>query len=146
MNWCLLLLNIYVCIYFPFFSFVYSFFNWRIITLQYCDFLPCVNMNQPQMYTCPRSRLNPFLTSLPTHPSRLSWSIGFGFLASYITLPLAIHFIYGNAYVSMLFSQIIPPPSLTVSKSLFFMSVSFTTLHAGSLVPSFQIPYKWVNI
>ena len=61
----------------------------------------------------------------PPHPSRLSQSTGFGFPASYSKLPLAICFTYGNVCVSLLFSQIIPLSfSPTVSKSLFFVSVS----------------------
>ena len=60
----------------------------------------------------------------PPHASRLSQSTSFGFPVSYIKLPLAICFTYGNVYISMLFSQIIPPsPSPTVYKSLFFMSM-----------------------
>ena len=47
-----------------------------------------------------------------------------GFPASYIKLPLAICFTYGNVYGSMLFSQVIPPSPLTESKSLLFRSVS----------------------
>ena len=63
-------------------------------------------------------------TPLPPYPSRLSQSTGFGCPASYIKLPLAIYFIYGNVYVSMLFSQIIPPSPPTEYKSLFFVSLS----------------------
>ena len=55
----------------------------------------------------------------PSHPSKLSQSTSFGFPASYIKLPLAVSFTYGNIYASMLFSQIIPPSPHTVSKSLF---------------------------
>ena len=63
----------------------------------------------------------------------------FGCPASFIELALVIYFTYGNAHVSVLFSQIIPPsPSPTESKSLFFTSVSpFVALHVGLLVPSF---------
>ena len=62
-------------------------------------------------------------TSLPLYPSRLSQSTGFGYLASNIELALVIYFTYGNVYVSMLFSQIIPPSSPTESRSLFFTSM-----------------------
>ena len=48
-----------------------------------------------------------------------------GSLLHTLNLPLAIHFTYGYVCVSVLFSQIVPPfSSLTVFKSLFFMSVS----------------------
>ena len=59
------------------------------------------------MYMSPLS-----LTSLPPptpcHPSRLSQSPWFKLPASYSKIPLAIYFTYGNIYVSMLLSQIIP--------------------------------------
>ena len=58
-------------------------------------------------------------------PSGLSQSNDFGCPASFIELALVIYFTYGNAHVSVLFSQIIPPsPSPTESKSLFFTSIS----------------------
>ena len=61
----------------------------------------------------------------PPHPFRLSQSTSLGFPVSHGTLLLAIYFTYGNVYVSMFFSQIIPSASsLAVSKSLFFMSAS----------------------
>ena len=61
----------------------------------------------------------------PSHPSGLTQSTGFGCSASCIKLALVIYFTYGNIYVSMLFSQMIPPSSSpTESKSLFFTSVS----------------------
>ena len=47
-----------------------------------------------------------------------------GFPTSYIKLPLAICFICDNVYVSVLYSQIIPPSPPTEFKSLFCMSVS----------------------
>ena len=84
-----------------------------------CWFLPSINMNQPQVYICPLP-LKP-----PIPPPRLSQSTGFGFPASYSKFPLAIYFTYGNVYVSVLLSQVISPsPSLSVTLSLFFMSVS----------------------
>ena len=61
----------------------------------------------------------------PSYPFRLSQSTDFVCPASYIKLSLVIYFTYGNVYVSMLFSQIIPPShSPTETKSLFFTSLS----------------------
>ena len=78
-------------------------------------------MNWPSIYMRP---LHPELPSfLSPHPvsSRLSQSTSFRCPASYVQLALT----YGNIYVSILFSQIIPSsPSPTESKSLFFTSVS----------------------
>ena len=65
------------------------------------------------------------LSPIPFHPSRLSQSTRFGFLASYSKFPLAIYFTYGNIYVSVLLSQFVSPsPSPTLSTILFFMSAS----------------------
>ena len=51
-------------------------------------------------------------------PSRLAGSSGFWLPVSYSKYPLAIYFIYGNVYVLMLSSQIIPSSlSPTVSKA-----------------------------
>ena len=88
-------------------------------------FLPYISMNQPQVYTCP---LHPKPHSpLPPDPIPLglSQSTSFGCPASSIELTLVIYFLYGNVYVSVLLSQIIPPSSSPAeSKSLFFTSVS----------------------
>ena len=81
------------------------------------DELATVNM-------CPPI-LNPLPTPFPPYPSGLSQSTDLGCPASCIKLALVIYFTYGNVYVSVLFSQIIPPsPSPTQTKSLFFTSVS----------------------
>ena len=48
-------------------------------------------------------------SSSPPHPSRLSQITSFGSPALYIKLSMSICFAYGNVYVSMVFSQIIPP-------------------------------------
>ena len=54
-------------------------------------------------------RCLPLKSLAPSRPSRLSQRIDFGFPTSYSNFPLAICFTYGNVYVSVLFSQIIPP-------------------------------------
>ena len=103
----------------------FTYFNWRLITWQYCIGLLYIDMNPPQVYIC-----SPSWTPLhPPSPYRSSES-------SQCTSPkhpvscnkpgLAIHFTY-NIHVSMPFSQTIPPsPSPTESKRLFYTSVSLS--------------------
>ena len=105
--------------------FLFIYFNWRIITLQYCKVctvLPYIDMNQPWVHMYPPI-LKPPLS--PPYHSVLSQNSSFEYPASCIELVLAIYFTYGNMHVSMPFSQITPPsPFPTESKSLFFTSVS----------------------
>ena len=81
--------------------------------------LPYINMNQSQVHIGPPI-LNPSPTSLP---SLSLWLVPEHWLscpASGIELALVLCFTYGNARVSTLFSQIIPPsPSPSESKNLF---------------------------
>ena len=86
-----------------------------------------INTNWQWVHVSP-----PFGTSscLPPHPISLGWHRAPA-LASCIThqTPTA-GFTSGNAHVSVVFSQIMPPsPSPTVSKSLFFLSVSCLMSH-----------------
>ena len=102
-------MNIWV---FPLF-FNYFVFNWRINDLQYC-----VSFCHTSTWISHRCPLPP-----TSHLSR--WSPGLSSLSSYSKFPLAIYFTYGNIYISILVSQFVPPsPSLTVSISLFSVSVS----------------------
>ena len=60
-------------IFLLFFSFFFWFlfiiyFNWRLITLQYCIGLPYINMNPPWVYTCSPS-WTPLPSPSPYHPS-----------------------------------------------------------------------------
>ena len=101
----------------PFFK---IYFNWRLITLQYCGgFCHTFTWINHECTCVPHPEPLSHLTPLPIpqgHPS-----------APCIEPELAICFTYDNIHVSMLFSQIIPPsPSPTESKSLFFTSVSLS--------------------
>ena len=101
------------------------YFNWRLITLQYCGgfchtstwishWCSCGSHPEPPCHLLP----HPIPLGCPSAPalSALLHASNWG---------LIIYFTYGNVHVSMLFSQIIPPsPSPTESKSLFFTSVS----------------------
>ena len=110
-------------IYFLFKKLIY--FNWRLITLQYCSGFCHTLTWISHGYTC----VHPFRNSLPSpstsHPPGLSQCTGFECPASCIELGLAVCFTYGDIHVSVLFSQIISPsPSAAESKSLFLTSVS----------------------
>ena len=89
--------------------------------------LPYINMNPPQVYTCPHPEppsLLPPRTILLGCPSAPAPSI------QYHALNLDWRFVSYIIHVSMPFSQIIPPsPSPTESKRLFHTSVSFLLSH-----------------
>ena len=121
-----------------FYFYFVIYFNWRLITLQYCGgFLPYIHMNQPWVYMC-----FPSWTSLPlpspSHPSGSSQCISPEHPVSCIEPGLAIHFTYDYVHVSMFFSQIIPPsPSPTESKRLLYTSVTLLLSRIVLLLPSF---------
>ena len=118
-----------------FFKSIY--FNWKLITLQYCSGFchtliwighGCTCVPHPESpshfppYPIPQGLPSaPALSTLP-HASNLDWRS------------------ISHIHVSMLFSQVIPPsPSSKESKSLFFFNlcVSFAFLHIESSLPSF---------
>ena len=70
------------------------YFNWRLITLQYCSgFLPYIDMNQPWVYMCPPS-WNTLQPPSPSHPSGSSQCTGPEFPVSCIKPGLMIYFTY----------------------------------------------------
>ena len=102
------------------YKFIY--FNWRLITLQYC-----IGFAIHQHESATGVHMSPILNSPSTSlPVQSLWVIPVHQpQASCIKLGLAIHFIYDIIHVSMPFSQIIlPSPSPTESKRLFYTSVS----------------------
>ena len=100
------------------FTFIYFliYLNWRLITIL-CWFLPYIDMNQPRVHMCPRSR-TPLPPPSPPHPSGLSQCTGFECPASCIQLGLVICFTHGNIHVSVLFSQSSHPRLLPQSPKL----------------------------
>ena len=103
---------------------IYIYFNWRLITLQYCIGFAILQYESTigiHMFPI----LNPPPTPSPYHPSGSFQCTSPKHPVSCIKPGLAIRFIYDITHVSMPFSQIIPPsPSPTESKRLFYTSVS----------------------
>ena len=111
-------------------------------------FLPCLNMNQPQVYICPLPREPP--SQLPAFPAPLGcYRALFEFPESYSRFPLAICFTDGTVYASIQLSPFIPlspSSSWPCPKSVLHVCISTAALQIGSSVPSFQISYTYVNI
>ena len=107
-----------------FLKFKFIYFNWRLITLQYCiGFAMHQHESTKSVHVFPI--LNPPPSPSPYHPSGSSQCTSPKHPVSCIKPRLAIHFLYDIIHVSMPFSQIIPPyPSPTESKRLFYTSVS----------------------
>ena len=119
------------------FFLIFIYFNWRLITLQYCIGLPYINMNQPQVYTCspswtpflfppctiPLGHLSAPAPSIRYHTSNLDWQF-----ISYMIL-----------YMFQCHSPKSPHPlgSPTESKRLFYTSVSLAVSHTRLSLPSF---------
>ena len=131
-----MILSIYI--YFSKYKFIY--FNWRLITLQYCIGF-AIHQHESAMDVHVFPILNPLPPPSHYHPSGSSQCTSPKHPVSCIEPGLAIHFIYDIIHVSMPFSQIIPPfpsPSPTESKRLFlYICVSFAVSHTGLLLPSF---------
>ena len=114
------------CFHWAFFlKFKFIYFNWRLITVQYCIGLAHINMNLPWVYTILFPILNTLPPPSPYHPSGSCQCTSPRHPVSCIKPRLAIRFLYDIIHISMPFSQIIPPsPSPTESKRLFYTSVS----------------------
>ena len=124
------------------------YFNWRLITLQYCSGF-CLTLTRiSHGCTCVRMCiLNPPPTSLPIPSLRVV-------PVQRLWVPCFMHrtwtgdlFQYGNTHVSVLFSQIIPPlPSPTESKRLFYTSVSLLLSHIHGYCYHLSIFHIYVSI
>ena len=99
-----------------FFKYEFIYFNWRLITFQYCIGFAIYQHESAtgiHMFLI----LNPLSPPSPYHPSGLSQCTSPKHPVSCIEPGLAICFIYDIIHVSMPFSQIIPPlPSPTESR------------------------------
>ena len=112
---------------FFFFKYKFIYFNWWLITLQYC-----IGFAIHQHESAMGVHMFPILNPSPSlyHPSGSSQCTSPKHPVSCIKPGLAIHFTYDILHVSTTFSQIIPPsPSPTESKRLFYTSVSLLLSH-----------------
>ena len=106
-----------------FFLFFLNLFFYLFIlffTLKYCICF-AIHQHLPWVYMC-SSSWTPLPPPSPYHPSGSSQCTSPKPPASCIESGLAIHFLYDIIHVSMPFSQIIPRPSPTESKRLFYTS------------------------
>ena len=110
--------------YFFFKKYKFIYFNWKLITLQYCSGFAIHWYGSAAVYMCSPS-WTPLHPPSLYHPSGSSQYTSPKHPVSCIKPGLVIHFLYAIIHVSMPFSQIIPPsPSPTESKRLFYTSVS----------------------
>ena len=116
-------------IFYLFYFLKFIYFNWRLITLQYCSGF-AIHWHESAMGVHVFCILNPLPPPSPSHPSGSSQCTSPEHPVSCIEPGLVICFTYDNMYLSMLFSQIIPPsPSPTESKRLCYTSVSLLLSH-----------------
>ena len=95
------------------FKFKFIYFNWRLITLQYCIGFAIHQYESPTgVYVFPI--LKPLSPPFPYHPSGSSQCTSPKLLVSHIEPGLTIRFLY-DIHVFMPFSQIIPPLPLPQS-------------------------------
>ena len=105
----------------------FMYFNWGLITLQYC-----IGFAIHQHESTMGAHVFPILNAPPSpyHPSGSSQCTSPEHPVLCIEPGLAIHFTYDIIHVSVPFSQIIPlSPSPTESKRLFYTSVSLLLKH-----------------
>ena len=118
-----------------FFNIIY--FNWGLITLQYCIGF-AIHQHESATSVHMFQSWTPLPPPSPYHPSRSSQCTSPKHPVSCIEPGLVIRFIYDTIHVSLPFSQIIPPsPSPTESKRLFYTSVSFCCLSYRVIVTIF---------
>ena len=126
MNWHFSFFKKILLLLFSHLSFIYLFIFllYNIVVV-----LPYSDMNLPWVYMCSPS-WTPLPPPSPSHPSGSSHCTSPQHPVSCFEPGLVIHFTYDNLHVSMPFSHIIlPSPSPTESKRLFYTSVSLLLSH-----------------
>ena len=99
------------------------YFNWRLITLQYCIGF-AIHQHESATGVNVFPILNPPPTSLPIPSLGSSQCTSPKYPVSCIKPGLAIYFLYDIIHVSMIFSQIIPPTHTHTVQKTVLTSVS----------------------
>ena len=107
-------------------------FSWRIIALQYCVSFCRTSTWISHGYTYIPSLLPPLPPPTTTHPFRLSQSTDLSSL-HYTANSHWLFTLHGNAYVSILLFQFVPPSPLPT------MSTSLLPMSASPLLPCKQV-------
>ena len=120
-----------------YFFLILNFYFYFILLYNTVLILAYIDMNPPQVYISSQT-WTPLPPPTPHHPSGSSPCTSPKHPASCIEHRLVIRFLHDSIYVSIPFSQIIPPsPSPSESKSPLYTSVSLAVLHTGLSLPSF---------
>ena len=128
--------NFYVAVFFLKYKFIY--FNWRLITLQYCiGFAIHQHVSATGIHVVPI--LNPLPSSLPV-PSLWVISVHQPQASSIMHWAWAgdsFHIWYYTCFNAILPNHPTLSLSHRVQKTVLYICVSFAVLHTGLLVPSF---------
>ena len=117
---------------------LFIYYNWRLITLQYCGGFAIHEYDPPRLYTCSQS-WTPLPPPSAYHPSGSSQCTSPKHPVSYIELGLVNRF---HIWYYTCFNAILPNhPTLSLShrvqKTVLYISVSFAVSYTGLLLPSF---------
>ena len=125
------------CFFVYFFWFKFIYFNWRLITLQYCigfaihQHEPATGVHVfPILNTPPTSLPIPSLWVIPVHQPQPS------FIMHQTWTGDSFHIWYYTCFNAILPNHP-PPPSPTVQKTVLYICVSFAVLYTGLSLPSF---------
>ena len=130
------------CLNCSFFNYKFIYFNWRLITLQYCIGFP---MHQHESATGVHvfPSWTPLPHSSPYHPSGSSQCTSPKHPVSCIEPGLATRFIHDILHVSMPFSKIIPPsPSPTESK-MYLSTLAISSVQFSPVTQSWFFATPW---
>ena len=115
-----------------------NYFNWRLITLQYCGGFCHTSTWISHRCTCVPPSQTPLPPSSPPCPSRWFQRTSFECPTSCIELALVIYYTYGNIHFNaILLNHLTLAFSHIVWKSVLHIWVSFSALYIGSPLLSF---------